>query len=400
MSLTDSPSVPEAVLGVYAPPAAVFVRGCGSWLIDAEGRRYLDFTSGIAVNALGHGAPEVRAAIEEALQSGLIHASNLFRTAPAEALAGELIAASFPGSVFFCNSGAEAGEASLKFARRWARSVGGDEKHEFVAFRGGFHGRLFGTLATTDREKYRAPFEPLMPGVRWADVGDLASVEAVVDPARTAAVVIEPIQGEGGIRPVPASFLRALRELCSARGVALIFDEIQCGLGRTGDLFGFQESGVRPDLLSLAKPLAGGLPMGAVIAAPHIAETIQPGDHGTTFGGGPMVAGVARAVLSTVSAPEFLEGVRERGARVSATLERFRADGLGIVEIRGRGLMWGIELDRPAGPVVEAARDLGLLVCSAGARVVRLLPSLNIPMVELDEGLSILGRALATEQAS
>ncbi|NNF37229.1 MAG: acetylornithine transaminase [Gemmatimonadetes bacterium] len=383
-----------ALLGVYAPPDMLFERACGSWLIDREGRRYLDFTSGIAVTALGHGAPEVRAAIEAALDSGLIHASNLFRTEPAEALATELVQASFPGSVFFCNSGAEAGEAALKFARRWARSVGGADKHEVVAFRRGFHGRLFGTLATTDREAYRAPFEPLMPGVRWAEVGDLASVEAVVDPARTAAVVIEPVQGEGGVRPVPADFLIELRRLCNEHGVALIFDEVQCGLGRTGDLFAFEASGVRPDLLSLAKPLAGGLPMGAVVVAPAIAETIQPGDHGTTFGGGPMVAGVARAVLATVSAPAFLRGVRERAARVETALHGLREADAGIVEVRGRGLMWGIELDRPAAPVVAAARERGLLVCSAGASVVRLLPALNIPMEELDQGLAILGGIL------
>jgi predicted acetylornithine/succinylornithine family transaminase len=389
--LTDPRS---ALLGVYRPPDVLFERGCGSWLIAADGSRYLDFTSGIAVTALGHGAPEVRAAIEAALDAGLIHTSNLFRTAPAEKLARELVEATFPGSVFFCNSGAEAGEASLKFARRWARSVGGPEKHEFVAFRGGFHGRLFGTLATTDREAYRAPFEPLMPGVRWAQIGDLASVEAVVDAERTAAVVIEPVQGEGGVRPVPPDFLLALRRLCDERGAALIFDEIQCGLGRTGDLFAFESSGARPDLLSLAKPLAGGLPMGAVVVAPKVADTVGPGDHGTTFGGGPMVAGVARAVLAAVSKPAFLDGVRERAARLEEGLRGLDAAAAGIVDVRGRGLMWGVELDRSAAPIVAAAREHGLLVCSAGASVVRLLPPLNIPLDELAQGLDILGRVL------
>lgn len=387
------PTARAALLGVYAPPEELFVEGRGCWLYDAQGRAYLDFTSGIAVTALGHDAPEVREAIEQVLATGVVHTSNLFRTAPAEALARELIEVSFPGSVFFCNSGAEAGEAAFKFARRWARSVGGPEKHEIVSFRGGFHGRLFGTLAATDRPRYREPFEPLMPGVRWAEVGDIGSVEAVVDPTRTAAVVIEPVQGEGGVRPVPPEFLAALRALCDERGVALVFDEIQCGLGRTGHLFAHESAGVRPDLLVLAKPLAGGLPIGAVIVAPHVAATIHPGDHGTTFGGGPLVASVARAILARISPPEFLAGVRERAAVLEGALDALAAAQPRVRGRRGRGLMQGLLIAEAAGPLVAAARAEGLLICSAGADVLRLLPPLNVPLDELRDGVARLARA-------
>ncbi len=391
--MTTTKTGREALLAVYAPPEAVFVEGRGAWLFDDEGRGYLDFTSGIAVTSLGHDAPEVRRAIERVLDTGVIHTSNLFRTEPAEALAQELIELAFPGSVFFCNSGAEVGEAAFKFARRWARSAGGAAKHEIVSFGGGFHGRLFGTLAATDRPRYREPFEPLMPGVRWATVGDLASVDAVCSRERTAAVVIEPVQGEGGVRPVDPEFLRGLRRICDEREVALVFDEIQCGLGRTGDLFAHEASGVRPDVLGLAKPLAGGLPMGAVIVAPHIAETIRPGDHGTTFGGGPLVASVARAILAKVSTPEFLAGVRDRERALSEAVDALIASEPRLKGRRGRGLMQGLLVDEAAGPLVAAARDEGLLICSAGPDVLRLLPPLNVPIHELHEGVERLARA-------
>jgi predicted acetylornithine/succinylornithine family transaminase len=403
MSTLTPPTATDAraaLLGVYAPPDALFVRGRGAWLFDSDDRGYLDFTSGIAVTALGHDAPAIRTAILEVLETGVLHTSNLFRTEPAEALARQLIEASFPGSVFFCNSGAEAGEAAFKFARRWAREVGAEAKHEIVAFRGAFHGRLFGTLAATDRPKYRAPFEPLMPGVRWATLEDIASVEAVCDPEHTAAVVVEPVQGEGGVRPVSADFLRQLRSLCDARGVALIFDEIQCGLGRTGDLFAHEESGITPDLLVLAKPLAGGLPVGAVVVAPHIAETIHPGDHGTTFGGGPLVMSVARAVLCTVSDPTFLAGVQERTALLTEALDELCARQPRARSVRGRGLMQGVLIDEPAGPLVAAAREEGLLICSAGPGVLRLLPPLNIPIADLLEGGARLDRAFDRVPAS
>ena len=385
----------RALLGVYAPPAPVLVSGEGPWLFDDAGRRYLDFICGIGVTALGHDAPQVREAVRDALATGLVHTSNLFRTAPAEALAAELVEATFPGRVFFCNSGAEAGEAAIKFARKWARQVGGEAKHEVVAFRGSFHGRLFGTLALTDRPSFREPFEPLMPGVRFIEVGDVEGLEAALDPARVAAAFIEPIQGEGGIRPVPGAFLATLRRLCDDRGVAVVFDEIQCGLGRTGRLFAHEWAGVRPDLLLLAKPLAGGLPMGAVVASEAVASALSVGDHGTTFGGGPLIASVARAVLRTVSEPSFLVGVRARAAVLEEALRALASRSSRVKDVRGMGLMWGIEVEGSASEVVGRAREGGLLLATAGKDVVRLLPPLTMDPALLRQGVGLLEAALA-----
>lgn len=384
----------DALLGVYRKPDILFVSGEGAWLIAEDGRRYLDFTSGIGVNALGHAAPEVGDAIRDALGTGLIHVSNLFRSEAGERLAEELVAATFPSRVFFCNSGAEAGEGAFKMARRWARGIGGPEKHRIVAFRGSFHGRLFGTLAATDRAAYREPFEPLMPGVDFADVGDPDGLAALVREDATAAVILEPIQGEGGIRVVPTEFLRRLRALSDERRVALILDEIQCGLGRTGRLFAHEAAGIRPDVLIVAKPLAGGLPMGAILAAPHVAEAMAPGDHGTTFGGGPLVAHVARAVLRTITAPGFLEGVRARAEQLDQRLRDLAARLPVVTELRGLGLIRGVRLDGDAAAVVGRARELGLLLVTAGPDVVRLLPPLNTPEELLDRGVDLLGQAL------
>jgi predicted acetylornithine/succinylornithine family transaminase len=388
----------SALLGVYRTPDLLFVRGEGSELVDEAGRRYLDFTSGIAVNALGHGSPVIRRAVEEALATGLVHTSNLFRTAPAEALADRLSALSGMDRVFFCNSGGEGVEGALKFARRWARHVGGEGKHRIVAFRGGFHGRLFGSLAVTDRPEYRAPFEPLMPGVDFADPVAGPELERLLDPERTAAVIVEPIQGEGGVRPLPDAFLQTLRSLTEARGILLILDEIQCGVGRTGTFLAHESVGIRPDLLVLAKPLAGGLPMGAVLLTEEVASTIRPGDHGTTFGGGPLVASVALAVLETVAAPGFLLGVSARGRRLRELLESLATRHPDRVrEVRGRGLMWGVELDTPAAPVVDRARAEGLLLVGAGPQVVRLLPPLTVTEGELERGVALLERVLSEE---
>ncbi len=396
MSGTDAVVRPaESLLGVYLKPATLFVAGEGPWLIAEDGRRYLDFTSGLGVNALGHGADAVRAAVLEALDTGLVHASNLFRTEPAERLADELAAAAFPSRVFFCNSGAEAGEAALKLARRWARAAGGEPKHRVVAFRGSFHGRLFGTLAATDRAAYREPFEPLMPGVDFAELEDTRGLAELVREDRTAAVIVEPVQGEGGVRTVSFDFLARLRELCDQRGAQLIMDEVQCGLGRTGRLFAHEHAGIRPDLLMVAKPLAGGLPMGAVLVAPHVAGAIRPGDHGSTFGGGPLVAHVARAVLRTVSAPEFLEAVRRRAERLDTCLRRLQARRPAVLELRGLGLMRGLRVEGEAAAVVERARERDLLVLSAGPDVVRLLPPLNTPDELLDQAGRVLEAALA-----
>jgi acetylornithine/N-succinyldiaminopimelate aminotransferase len=391
MSLTRAGAA-SALLGVYRPAAPVFVAGRGCRLIDDAGREYLDFAAGIAVNALGYGDAGIRSAVGRALEAGLVHTSNLFQTEPAERLAAELTARSFADRVFFCNSGAEANEGAIKFARRWARGAGGAGKYEVVGLRGSFHGRLMGTLAVTDRPAFREPFEPVMPGARIIDPDDEAAVAAAIDPGRTAAVLVEPVQGEGGVRPLPAETLRRLRERADAAGALLIFDEVQCGLGRTGRLFAYEAAGVVPDMLTLAKPLAGGLPMGAILLSERVAAAIQPGDHATTFGGGPLVATVALEVLERVAQPSFLAHVREMGRHLEAIVRGW--NGLGVRDVRGRGLMWGLVLDRPAAPVVDAALGAGLLVITAGERVIRLLPPLVIGREELEDGLNRLHGAL------
>lgn len=391
MSTTLRPAAADALLPVYHRLPVRLVSGEGCWVWADDGTRYLDFVAGIAVNQLGYNHPVIRAAIEQAAQSGLLHTSNLYRTVPAEELAAELVEQSFASHVFFCNSGAEANEGAFKFARRWAAQPG---KKEIVALKGSFHGRTFGALAATDRPQYREPFLPLLPGVRIVDPERPAELERAITAERTAAVIVEPVQGEGGVRVMSDELLSELRELCTEAGAALIFDEVQCGLGRTGTLFAYQETGVVPDMLTLAKALGGGLPMGAILVNAAIAAAVRPGDHATTFGGGPFVATVALAHLRAVAQPEFLSEVRRKGSwlggRLAALQERHEA----IVAVRGRGLMWGIELSGPAQPVIERALARGLLLITAGPTVIRLLPPLIVTEDELAEGLAILESCL------
>lgn len=375
----------DAVLGTYRADRPTLVSADGCRITTGNGREVLDFVSGIGVNALGYNSAIVNAAISSAMSSGLLHTSNLYRNEPAQKLAQLLTRVSFADKVFFCNSGAEANEAAFKFARRWAREIGGSEKHEVVALKNSFHGRLFGSLAATDRPAFRAPFEPLMPGVKFVLAGDSAGAAAAVSKERTAAIIVEPVQGEGGVKPIDAGFLQQLRSLADACEAALIFDEVQCGVGRTGTFFAYEQTGVTPDIVTLAKPLAGGLPMGATLVAEKIAQTIKAGDHATTFGGGPLAAAVACAVVETIMHPEFLAEVARKGQLLRKLLP----------DSRGVGLMLGIELTQPAGPVVEAAFEKGLLICSAGENVIRLLPPLVISDEEVHEGVRILSEVLA-----
>ena len=354
-------TAPEAIplLATYKRAPMEFVRGEGVELIDSDGKRYLDFASGIAVNALGYGDAGVARVITEALSTGLIHTSNLYRTSPGELLATMLTERSFASKVFFCNSGAEANEGAFKFARRWARQAGTDAKVEIVALRGSFHGRLFASLAATDRPSYRAPFRPLAGGVSICE-RDLSDLETVLDEETVAAVIVEPIQGEGGVRVLDSTFLQGLRKLTAKREIALIFDEIQCGLGRTGHLFAYESSGVVPDMLTLAKPLAGGLPMGAVLVSEEIAATIKPGDHGTTFGGGPLVAAVAAHVLDRLSDPALLKAVRENGAWLGEQLDAIARRSGKVRAIRGTGFIWGLDVVESANEIVKRGWDEGL----------------------------------------
>lgn len=381
-----------ALIGVYGQRDLTLVRGEGSRVEDDQGRSFLDFCAGIAVNALGYRSTVVENAVTDALGRGLVHTSNLYRTRPAQELATLLVEHAFPGGVFFCNSGAEANEAALKFARRRALAVHGPGHTDFVAFRGSFHGRLYGTLAATDRPKYQEPFRPLMPGVHFAELGDVEGVVRLLERDSVAAVLVEPVQGEGGIVPVDEGFLRELRRLCDEAGVLLVFDEVQCGLGRTGELFAWQHSGVVPDIMTLAKPLAAGFPMGAVVASTEVATSLHPGDHATTFGGGPLVASVATAVVRTVAEPSFLASVREKGEHLARGLGAL--DHPSVEAVRGRGLMQGLVLAREAAPVVARARELGLLLVGAGPRVIRFVPPLTVSHDEIDEAVGIVGEAL------
>jgi acetylornithine/N-succinyldiaminopimelate aminotransferase len=381
----------SAILGTYKRAPVEFVRGSGVYLYDAEGKAYLDFVAGIAVNALGYDDLRLKEAMHAAVD-GLIHTSNLYSTSPGEQLAAAFVGRSFADKVFFCNSGAEANEGAFKFARRWARTLG-DAKHEIVALRGAFHGRLFGTLAATDRPAYRLPFRPLTPGVSIFE-RDLAELDAALSEDTVAALIVEPVQGEGGVRVLDPGFMRELRAVTTARNIALILDEIQCGLGRTGTLFAYEQMGIVPDMVTLAKPIAGGLPMGAILMTDAIASTIKYGDHGTTFGGGPFVASVALHVLDRLSDPALLKHVSETGAWFGKQLNDLAHRTGRIRQVRGIGLMWGIDVMGTAAHVVSEALSRGLLVCSAGDYTVRIIPPLVTTQEELLRGLQILEEVL------
>ena len=398
---STSATTSDAILGTYKRQAPLFVRGDGVYMFDETGKRYIDFVAGIAVTSLGHNDAGVMQAMQEAMATGLLHTSNLYRTAPGEQLAEWLVSHSFASRVFFCNSGAEANEGAFTFARRWARAQGAHgvatqgaaAKHEIIAVRGSFHGRMPGTLAATDRPAYRLPFRPLMGGVTIVE-RDLEELRAVLNPETAAAVIVEPIQGEGGVRIIDPEFLRGLRALTRERNVLLILDEIQCGLGRTGSLFAYEQLGIEPDILTLAKPLAGGLPMGAILVTDDVAKTIQPGDHGTTFGGGPLLAHVAHHVVQRLADPNLLTHVTETGAWLGQQFQAI-ADRTGTIRaIRGKGLMWGVDVHEPAAAIIGRAFTLGLLLVGAGDHTLRFLPPLTITRDELSAGLTILEQAL------
>lgn len=384
-----SGTVIPPLLGTYKRAPMEFVRGSGLYLYDKEGKEYLDFTSGIGVNALGHGDPGVMRAMQAAMQTGLIHVSNLFRTPAGERLAEALTENSFADAVFFCNSGAEANEGAFKFVRKWARKNFSPEKSEIVAVRGGFHGRLFATLAATDRPSYRAPFRPLAGGISISE-RNLDALRITLDRETVAALIVEPVQGEGGIRVLDPEFLRGIREITRERDILLIFDEIQCGLGRTGKLFAYQSAGVTPDIVTLAKPLAGGLPMGAVLVRGDIAQSIEPGEHGTTFGGGPFVAAVAEHVFSRLNDEVLLRSVSENGAWFGAQLRALALESEKVRAVRGTGYIWGMDVGESAANVVKRGWDAGFLILTAGEHTLRFLPPLTTTRAELEKGLSLL----------
>lgn len=380
-----------AMLPVYERDL-VLVSGKGARVVDSSGASYLDFAAGIGVSGLGHGDRKVVAAIRR--QAGtLMHVSNLYHNEPATRLAERLVALAFPSKVFFCNSGTEALEGAIKFARRVGLAQG---RRELVAFEAGFSGRSMGALSLTWSPKYREPFEPLVPGVRFLPWNDLDAADKIIGPT-TAAVFIEPVQGEGGVRPAPPEFLRGLKRLCDERGALLVADEVQCGLGRTGKLFAYEHAGVTPDILTLAKPLGGGLPMGAILLSERLCSALRPGDHGSTFGGNPVCAAAALAVLDRLTAPGFIDSVARKGAALVRGLRRLaRRYPEAIAEVRGMGLMVGVELRGEAGPVLKGLRERGVLATKAGERVLRLLPPLVVRTSELRLFLAVLEAVLAT----
>lgn len=386
-------AVAPVIVGTYKRQKPLFVRGEGVHMIDESGKRYLDFVAGIAVNALGHADAGVMNAMQQAMQTGLIHTSNLYRTEPGERLAAWLVEHSFADSVFFCNSGAEANEGAFKFARRWGRAHGGASKFEIIALRGSFHGRLPGTLAATDRPSYRLPFRPLMGGVTIVE-RDMDELDANLNPETAAAVIVEPIQGEGGVRVVDPGFMRELRAMTRERNVLLILDEIQCGFGRTGKLFAYEGLGIEPDMMTLAKPIAAGLPMGAILVSADVATAMQPGDHGTTFGGGPFIASVAQHVVERLADPALLKHVAETGAWLGEQLQQMAGRTRAIRDVRGTGFMWGVDVHETAGNIVARAFEQGLLMVTAGDHTLRLLPPLVMTREQLSEGLAIMESAI------
>jgi predicted acetylornithine/succinylornithine family transaminase len=371
-----------SVIGSYARFPVEFVRGEGALLWDAEGNEYLDFLCGISVTNLGHCHPRVVEAVREQV-GRLIHASNLFYTEPAMRLAERLSSSSLGGKVYFCNSGTEASEAAIKLARK-ARA-GGD----IVVVYGAFHGRTYGALSATPQESKQAPFAPLVPGFR-AVAAEPGVLEASVD-SRTAAVLVEPIQGETGVHVLSGELLQRAREVCDEHGAALIFDEVQCGMGRTGSLWAYQQVGVQPDAMTTAKALGGGLPIGALVTGERLADVFAPGDHGSTFAGGPVVAAAALAALDVTDDRLLLERVRELGNRLIASLESLPH----VRSVRGRGLMVACELDVPAPALVRRALlEQRLIVNATGPTTLRLLPPLTIGHDEIDDALERLGAAL------
>jgi acetylornithine/N-succinyldiaminopimelate aminotransferase len=384
---------------VYRPRELVLERGLGARLWDREGRDYIDFAAGIAVCGLGHGDPDLLAALGDQAQR-LWHTSNVFYSEPPLRLAEELVAASrFAERVFLCNSGAEANEAAIKLVRRWATGQGRTpEQRVIVSFHGSFHGRTLAAVTATAQPKYQEGYEPLPAGFRHVPFNDIDALGAAMDKGDVAAVLVEPVQGEGGVMPAAPGFLQDVAALCTRHGALLVLDEIQCGMGRTGPLFAHWQDGVVPDIVTLAKALGGGFPIGAMLAGPRVAETLQFGAHGTTFGGNPLAAAVARVALRKLGSPGIAANVERQSTRLRAALAALGADTGLFSDVRGRGLMLGAVLAPAhagrAGDILDHAAAHGLLLLQAGPDVLRLVPPLSIGDGEVDEGLDRLGKAL------
>jgi acetylornithine/N-succinyldiaminopimelate aminotransferase len=381
-------------MATFARVHLAFERGEGVWLVATNGDRYLDFTSGVAVNALGHAHPHLVAALTAQAQK-LWHVSNLYEIPESERVATRLCEASFADVVFFCNSGAEATEAAIKTARKYHAVNGHPERYRIITFEGAFHGRTLATLAAGGQKKYLDGFGPVVEGFDQVPFSDLEAVKRTIG-GETAAIMIEPLMGEGGVRVIEPSFLRALRELCDTHGLLLIFDEVQTGMGRTGELFAYQRTGVAPDIMALAKALGGGFPVGACLATREAAEGMTAGTHGSTFGGNPLAMSAADATLDIMLAPGFFDRVKQISLLLKQKLAEIKDRYPSVIgEVRGEGLLIGLKALVPAGELVDALRGEKMLTVAAGDNVVRLLPPLIISEQEIAEGVTRLDRACA-----
>jgi acetylornithine/N-succinyldiaminopimelate aminotransferase len=385
-------TVTSHLLPTYARVNLAFERGEGVWLVATNGERYLDFTSGVAVNALGHAHPHMIAALTAQAQK-VWHVSNLYEVPEAERVAQRLCDASFADVVFFCNSGAEAMECTIKMARKYHSANGAPERYRIITFEGAFHGRTLATLAAGGQKKYLDGFGPVMEGFDQVPFGDLEATKAAIT-RETGAILIEPIMGEGGVRVVEPSFLRALRELCDQHGLLLLLDEVQTGMGRTGELFAHQRVGIEPDIMALAKALGGGFPVGACLAKREAAKGMTAGTHGSTFGGNPLAMSAANAVLDVMLEPSFLDRVWRTGLFFKQRLAEIKDHYPSVIsEVRGEGLLVGVRAIVPAGELVDALRAEKMIAVAAGDNVVRLLPPLIISEQEIAEGIQRLDRA-------
>jgi acetylornithine/N-succinyldiaminopimelate aminotransferase len=385
-------SATSHLLPVFARIDLAFERGEGAWLIATNGERYLDFTSGVAVNALGHAHPHLVTALQEQATK-LWHMSNLFKSPDGERLAARLCEQSFADFVFFANSGAEAMECAIKVTRKHHAAKGHTERYRIVTFEGAFHGRTLATLAATGSEKYLDGFGPPMDGFDQVPLGDLDAVKKAVGP-NTAGILIEPLQGEGGVRSPPPAFFKALRQLCDEKGLLLVFDEVQTGMGRTGELFAHRRLGVTPDVMSLAKALGGGFPIGACLATADAAAGMTPGSHGSTFGGNPLAVAAANAVLDVMLKPGFFEHVQKMSLFLKQKLASAVDRHPGVIsEVRGEGLLIGVKAVVPSGDLVAALREQKLLTVGAGENVVRFLPPLIVSEADIEQSVASLERA-------
>ena len=382
----------EFTMNTYNRFSLVIERGEGNCLFDIDGKRYLDFASGIAVNALGYGNKELAHNLENQL-SKVVHCSNLYWNEPAIKLAQTLVTNSCFDKTFFCNSGTEAVEAALKLAKKYGKTVKGEECFEIISMEHSFHGRTLGSISVTGQTKYQKDFTPLLEGIKHSPYNDFALLEKVITD-KTCAIILEPIQGEGGIHPADADFLRKVRTLCNDKEIALVFDEVQCGIGRTGTLFAYQNYDIEPDIIALAKGLGGGLPIGAMLANKKFSNVFQPGDHAATFGGNPLSCSAANTVIDFLVNKDLLLNVKEQGKYLKNSLLELQGKFNVIKEIRGMGLMQGMELTIPAVEIVKKAMDKGLLLVGAGANVVRFVPPLTIKSEEIDTAMEILSTVL------